>query len=108
MAQTDSDISDLNRALDMAPVLTLRMRLHRVENEMGERGLYGELKVESETLKFAAVGGINDPVNSSWSRWTPAATMQIMISNPAAIGKLARGEEFIVDIREAPGRISSR
>lgn len=40
--------------------------------------------------------------NSTWSKFTPAATVAITISNPEARGHFKPGAEYFVDFSEAP------
>ena len=56
-----------------------------------------------ETLKFSAVAK-NDGYpadgsdeNNTYAKWTPAAELQMVITNPALVGKFVVGQEFYVD-----------
>jgi hypothetical protein len=53
-----------------------------------------------ERVKLCAVYG-DSPENKEWSKWTPSASFDIYISNPAAFGQLSSGHEFIVDFTPA-------
>lgn len=74
-----------------------KMRVSEVTRSMSADG-----SVESERVKLTAVYS-NDPenVNAQWSRWTPNGSVDITISNPAAMGKLSKGHEFYVDFTPA-------
>jgi hypothetical protein len=49
-----------------------------------------------ERVKLRAVHAREGP-NAEWSKWTPSASFDIYINNPAAFGKLSHGHEFYVD-----------
>lgn len=62
----------------------------------------------AERLKLAAVGsgqayaadGTGDEDNT-FSRWTPQASLDITIQNPALFGKFTPGDKFYVDFTPA-------
>lgn len=43
----------------------------------------------------------NTDENKEWSKWTPSASFEIYINNPAAMDTLAKGHEFYVDFTPA-------
>jgi len=52
-----------------------------------------------ENVQLSAVYS-NDPnsENYEWSKATPSGTLQLLISNPGAQGKLKMGQQFYVDL----------
>lgn len=59
-----------------------------------------------ETLKFSAVGNYPYPEDGSdedntYSRYTPSASLEITIQNPALFGKFAVGDKFYLDFTKA-------
>lgn len=46
---------------------------------------------ETKHVKLIAATG---PGNESWSRWTPAGTIQMSITNPAASSQFKPGDDF--------------
>jgi hypothetical protein len=61
-----------------------------------------------ETIKFSAVcksgsypaDGTDE--DNSFAKWTPSATLEMYISNPALLGKIKPGQKFYLDFTEAP------
>lgn len=49
----------------------------------------------------AVVGGSDE--NKQWSKYTPAGSLSMTISNPEAQGKLVPGQSYYLDIMDAPG-----
>lgn len=58
---------------------------------------------ESETVTLHAVYGTDGTDNATWSKWTPAGTLSMTISNPEAFGQFVRGKEYFLDIKPAAG-----
>jgi hypothetical protein len=57
----------------------------------------------SEEVVLQAVTS-ESPTNKSWSKYTPAGTLSLTITNPGAQGFIQAGKEYIVSIRLAePG-----
>jgi hypothetical protein len=52
--------------------------------------------VDQERVKLYAVYGGTEE-NKQWAKYTPSATFEIYINNPAAMNKLSKGHEFYVD-----------
>jgi hypothetical protein len=56
-----------------------------------------------ETVKFMAVcsdetfGENGESENNTFSRWTPAADLSMIVTNPNLFGKLKEGDEYYVD-----------
>ena len=79
-----------------------------------ERAMRAKLQVASvtqyggyETLKFHAVcppsfdkDGLHE--DSTFSKYSPSATLEISITNPALHGKFKPGDKFYVDFTPAP------
>lgn len=61
----------------------------------------GDGSTSSERVQLTAVYGPEGSPNAEWSKWTPAATFDITINNPAAFGQLSKGHEFFVDFTPA-------
>ena len=58
-------------------------------------------EVECETVKLTAVcGGPGNP-NAEWNWNTPTATVEIVIANPAAMGRLEMGKTYFLDFTPA-------
>lgn len=60
-----------------------------------------------ETLSFSAVGASSYPNNghdedNTYARYTPMASLNIAVMNPALFGKFKVGQKFYVDFTEAP------
>ena len=53
-----------------------------------------------ERVKLRAVYG-DTPENKSFSKWTPSATVEMQISNPAALGAFVPGAEYYLDFTPA-------
>jgi hypothetical protein len=78
------------------------------------RGITAKLSAQSVTIeastpnnyervKLTAVTA-DSPVNKTWSKYTPAGSLELQITNPGAQGFIQAGKEYIVSIRLAePG-----
>jgi hypothetical protein len=78
------------------PVLRAKMRVGEVLHSKNADGT-----TDQERVKLHAVTS-GSAENKEFSKWTPAATFEIYISNPEAFGKLSSGHEFYVDFTPAP------
>lgn len=74
-------------------MLRLKMRVNAVNKDT-----YVD-KTEVENVQATAVYS-SDPesANYKWSKYTPAATLTICISNPAAFGAVKPGDFVFVDL----------
>lgn len=56
---------------------------------------------ESRDLSFIAPYDKEDPnpVNASWSRWTPSLTLTMNVTNPEAHEKIEVGKTYEIDFR---------
>lgn len=54
----------------------------------------------SETVSLMAVYGKDGTANASWSKATPAGSVNLTISNPAAWGHFKQGGHYFVDFFE--------
>lgn len=60
-----------------------------------------------ETLTFSAVHKCDgyppdgSDENNSFARWTPSATLEMQVNNPALFGKFGIGQEFYADFTPA-------
>lgn len=77
----------------MNPVLRLKMLVGAVR-----RNADGEGNISQEEIAFSAVYGKEGSANAQWSKWTPAASLNMTISNPEAFGKVLPGQFVFVDI----------
>lgn len=77
-------------------MLRLKMCVNRVARIAGNDGA-----IASEEVQLSAVYS-NDPksANAQWSKWTPAAQLNMTINNPDALGKILPGQFVYVDISE--------
>lgn len=73
----------------------------RVDNVEPYRNDEGE--VTQETLYFRAVAkedgydNTGDDENNTYAKWSPSATCEITVANPALWGKFEAGQEYYVD-----------
>ena len=59
-----------------------------------------------ETLIFNAVcpkqfGAEGSDENNTYSKWTPTAELQIVVTNPNLFGRFKQGEQYYVDFTKA-------
>ena len=54
----------------------------------------------SESLRFTAVTGGN-PEDNTYSKYTPSATCEMQVTNPALLGQFKPGQTFYVDFTPA-------
>lgn len=54
----------------------------------------------SEIVRFEAVTADTDE-NKTWSKYTPWGELRMSITNPAAFGQFAIGQEIFVDLNPA-------
>lgn len=73
--------------------LRLKMSVGSVKKVCGPDG-----EVMAEEIVLAAVYGPEGSPNSQWSKWTPAAGLNMQINNPSAFGKVAPGQFYFVDL----------
>lgn len=65
--------------------------------------VFGEGNSRTEQLTFSAVcksepyGEDGSDENNSYARWTPSASLNMSVNNPALHGKFKPGQEFYVD-----------
>lgn len=60
-----------------------------------------------ERLRFSAVSAKAYPADGSdedntFARYTPSASLEMTITNPALLGKFRKGQVFYLDFTEAP------
>jgi hypothetical protein len=98
------------------PTTYLRQQKARDQAEASSRagGITAKLAAQSVTIeastpnnyervKLTAVTA-DSPVNKTWSKYTPAGSLELQITNPGAQGFILAGKEYIVSIRLAePG-----
>lgn len=82
----------------MSAILRVKMRVDEVIHSMNEDG-----GIDHERVKLRAVYGEDGSENAQWSKWTPSASFEIHINNPAAFGQLSKGHEFYVDFISVDG-----
>jgi hypothetical protein len=88
----------LQKQLQEAPALITRCKM-RVALVLTRETTEGHIEQEQVTL-VAVIGDANSE-NGKWSKWTPAATFDITITNPDVFGKLSEGHEYFVDFSPA-------
>jgi hypothetical protein len=76
----------------MGAVIRGKFRVVRVTRHMDDKG-----EVESEMIGLNVVTD-DSAENKQWSKWTPAGALEMTITNPAAYGKVTRGQEFYIDL----------
>lgn len=89
------------------PMMRAKMLVQSVNVNSGTDSAGNGVTI-SEQLRLAAVGpnrtynedGTGDEDNT-FSRWTPCASLDITIQNPALFGKLKYGDKFYVDFTPA-------
>ncbi len=65
------------------------------------------LSGDGEILKFCAVSKTDgyppdgSDEDNSYARWSPSASLEINVQNPALKGKIAAGDTFYVDFTKA-------
>jgi len=68
---------------------------------------FGSGEHKSEKVKFTAVaksGGYpadGSDEDNTFAKWTPSATCEVHINNPALLGKFEPGKKYYVDFTEA-------
>lgn len=70
----------------------------RVQSRTESASWTGEKGKTQESVKLMAV---SDPANENWSKWTPAGSIELTITNPAALDQFKVGEEFLVTFTPA-------
>jgi len=79
----------------MSAILRFKLMVSEVLHRKAADG-----SVSEERVKLSAVTGYGadkDSENAKFSKYTPIANFEIVISNPEAMNKLASGHEFYVD-----------
>lgn len=76
----------------MNSILRAKMQVDSVTQDLNGAG-----EITSEQVKLSAVYGPEGSENAEWAQWTPYASLEMSITNPAAMGKLRRGQELYVD-----------
>lgn len=79
-----------------------KLRLNRVQENANQHG-----EKVSEKLLFSAVSkkegyaedGLDE--NNTFARFSPSASFEIDVHNPALFGQLVEGEEYYVDFTKA-------
>jgi len=78
----------------MSAVLRLKMSVASVNRRANHEG-----NITAEEVSLMAVYSDKpDSANTQWSKWTPAASLTMTISNPHAFGKVLPGQFVFVDI----------
>jgi hypothetical protein len=75
-------------------MLRLKMSVNSVKSNADSNG-----DKQSEELSLSAVYSNEEgSANKQWSKWTPAASLTMTISNPGAFGKVLPGQFIFVDL----------
>lgn len=86
----------------MKAVLRAKMRVSEVVHVKEANGTTSQ-----ERVKLQAVYGKEGTDNAQWSKWTPSASFEIYINNPAAFNQLSNGHEFYVDFVPAEAEVTT-
>ena len=78
----------------MSAVLRLKMTVNSVKSVADSSGD----KTQEELSLTAVYSNEEGSANQQWSKWTPAASLNMSISNPQAFGKVLPGQFVYVDI----------
>lgn len=78
----------------MSAVLRLKMSVSSVKSVADSNGD----KTQEEIGFNAVYSNEEGSANKQWSRWTPAASLTMSISNPLAFDKVLPGQFVFVDI----------
>lgn len=74
----------------MTKAIRAKFRVHSVEQHSDE----------GQTVKLHPVYSGSEE-NKSFSKWTPSGELSMSITNPAALGFFAEGQEYYLDITPA-------
>jgi len=74
-------------------VLRLKMFVESVKNVADNKG-----DKQSEEIQLRAVYGEGGSPNAQWSKWTPAGSLTMTVSNPQAFGRVLPGQFIFVDL----------
>ena len=55
------------------------------------------IESDCETIRFCAVSGGPGTVNKEWNQNTPRCDVEIVIANPAAMGRFQMGKSYYLD-----------
>lgn len=75
-------------------VLRLKCCVNSVKTVHGTEGE----PYQQELALSAVYSNKEGSANAQWSKWTPSASLQMTVSNPAAFDKLKPGEFVYVDL----------
>ena len=78
----------------MSAVLRLKMTVNSVKSIADTNGD----KTQEEIGLNAVYSNEEGSANKQWSKWTPAASLTMSISNPQAFSKVLPGQFVFVDI----------
>ena len=78
----------------MSAVLRLKMTINSVKSIADSNGD----KTQEEIGLNAVYSNEEGSANKQWSKWTPAASLNMSINNPQAFGKVLPGQFVYVDI----------
>ena len=78
----------------MEAVLRLKMCVNSVKTVHGSDG-----EPQQQELALSAVYSNKEgSANAQWSKWTPSASLTMLVSNTAAFGKVLPGQFVYVDL----------
>ena len=87
-------VRELQRRDAMSAALRLKMSVNSVKIVADTNGD----KTQEEIGLNAVYSNEEGSANKQWSKWTPAASLTMTISNPQAFGKLLPGQFVFVDL----------
>lgn len=79
------------------PKMRAKLRLHHIDKANAPN---------SETLYFHAVAASSYPQdgsdeNNSYAKYSPSASLQLQVANPALVGQFEAGKEYYLDFTPA-------
>lgn len=75
----------------------------RVVSRTESAGYGNEPGKTQESVKLSAVSG---PENEQWSKWTPSGSIEMAITNPAALDQFKVGEHVMVTFEPLTSGVS--
>lgn len=79
-----------------APVVRAKMKCWSIQRNNSQ-----DPADETARVQFMAAYANGDPDNSAWSKATPAASLDMFITNPEAVGKFEEGRFYYLDFTPA-------
>jgi hypothetical protein len=96
-AATDRLVRFVRQQKDTPMIVRCKMRVM----EKSDQANY-DPKVQGATSSVVKLRAVTTEGNENWSKWTPSGSIELQITNPAAVEALKLGESFYVDFTPAP------